>query len=50
MSQAVVMHIFNPSIWEVEARGSGVQGQPLILCEFEANLNYMRTYLKKRRG
>lgn len=31
----------NPSIWEVESGGSGVQGYPQLHCEFTASLGYM---------
>lgn len=29
-----------------KARGSEIQGHPSLLSEFEANLGYMRSYLK----
>lgn len=32
----------DPSTWETEARGSGVQGHPLLQGEIEAGLDYVR--------
>lgn len=38
------------STWKAEARGSGVQGQPQLLREFEASLGYMRFYKKQNKN
>lgn len=38
----VMAHACNPSTWEIEAEGSGVQGHPLLHSEFEAGLDYIR--------
>lgn len=36
----MVVYSSNPSAWRVKAGGSGVQGQPQLCTEFEANLSY----------
>lgn len=36
-------HICNPSTWETEVGGSGIDSHK----EFEASLGYLSTYLKK---
>jgi len=45
-----LVHAHNPSTWEVESAGSGVQGQPPLhtgaSLEFEAILGCMRPCLK----
>lgn len=33
-------HTYNPSHWEVETEGSGVQGHPLLYTGLEAGLGY----------
>lgn len=38
----------NPSTWELEARGSGVQNQPRLHTEFKASLGCVRLCLKGR--
>jgi hypothetical protein len=43
----VVVQASDPSIWEVEARGSGVQGHPWLHIEFEVSLGYTTSCLKK---
>jgi hypothetical protein len=39
---SVVVHTCNISTWDVETRGSGVQGQPQVYNKFEDYLAYMR--------
>ena len=39
----------NSSTWEVEARGSGVQGHPQIHSEFEASMNYLVTLFQEKK-
>ena len=41
--------VCNPRTGEVETRGSEVQGHSRLLSEFEANLGYLRPYLKKQK-
>jgi hypothetical protein len=44
----MVVHAYNPSTQEVEARGSRVQDQPGLTSKFEASMGYiMRLCLKK---
>lgn len=43
---SMVIHICDPSTWEVKARGSEVQHQPWLHIDFEASLSYIRTCLK----
>lgn len=38
----MAMHICNLSIWEVEARGSDIEGHAQLHSEFEASLSYMK--------
>lgn len=40
----VVTHTCNPSIWEVEAGRSGVQGQPQLHREFKTYLGYRKPF------
>ena len=42
-------HACNPRTQEAEAGGSGVQSHPWVHREFEANLNDMRSFIKKRK-
>lgn len=35
------VHAFNPSSWEVEARGSEVGGYPQLQGELESSLSYL---------
>lgn len=42
-----MVHVCNHSTGEVEAGGSAVQGQPQLHSKLEANLDYLRLYLKK---
>jgi hypothetical protein len=45
----VVVHAHNPSIPEVKAEGSQVQGQPWLHNEFKATWGYIeKLYLKKK--
>lgn len=44
-----VLHTHTPSIWEVKARESGIQGYPLHSSRFEDSLGYIRYYHKKRK-
>lgn len=37
MAPGIVTHTYNPSIQEVEAERSGVQGYAQLLSEFEAS-------------
>lgn len=42
------MEIFyNPSSWEVEAGGVGIQGHPGLYIEFETSLGYVRNLSQK---
>jgi hypothetical protein len=34
----MVTHAYNPSMWDAEVRGSGVQGQPQLLETLPQNL------------
>lgn len=36
----------HPSSWKVEARRSGIQGQPQLHSEFEDGLEYIRSYIQ----
>lgn len=36
--QAVKVHTYNASTWELEAGGSGAQGHPWLPTEFKASL------------
>jgi hypothetical protein len=40
---------YNYSIWEAEARGSGVQGQPCLNSEFEERLSYVTVSQKTKK-
>lgn len=47
----LVIHAYNPSIWEVEARGSVVQGHPWLYFKLKARMVYIYIYIslcKKR--
>lgn len=33
----MAVHTFNPSIWEVETGGSGIQGHPLLSSKFKVS-------------
>lgn len=37
----VAVYTHNLNTWEVEARGSDIQGQPQLHSKFEASLGYM---------
>lgn len=43
----VVVPTSNPSIWEIEAGGSDVQGHPQLQNDFMASLHYMRHHLQR---
>lgn len=45
-----LQHAYDPCDWKVETRGSKVQGQPRLRAGTEANLRYLRTFLKTRVG
>lgn len=47
LKRSMIEHACNPSMQKVEAEGSGVQGQPQLLREFETDLGYMRPCLKQ---
>lgn len=40
-------HTYNPSIWEVYAGGSEIQGHLWLHSEFEASPGYMKSCIKK---
>lgn len=40
----------NPSTWEVDARGSGVQDQPKLHSECEASMDYMRPWSQTKQN
>jgi hypothetical protein len=45
------VHASNPSTWEAENGGYGVQGHPGLHSEFEGSLGYIkRSYLKKKKS
>jgi hypothetical protein len=44
----VAAHTRNPSTWELETRGSKVQGHPRTFTQFESSLGYMTTCLKNK--
>lgn len=46
----MTLHVFNPSLWEVETKGSAVQGHPQPHKEFRASLDYMKPYLKQNKA
>jgi len=37
----MVVHAYNPSTWEVEARGPRAQGHPWLHSEFDVSLDYI---------
>ena len=41
------MYIYNSITWDVEAGGSRVQGCTQLHLKFQANLGYLKPYLKK---
>lgn len=41
----VVARAYSSSIWEAEARESGVQGYPWLHIKFKVSMGYMRAYL-----
>lgn len=45
----VVVYLGNPSIQEVEASESGVQGHPPLHSNFEARLGYVKPDQKRKR-
>jgi hypothetical protein len=47
-NSSVVVHAFNTSTYKVEA-GSRIQSRPLLPDNIEANMDYMRPYLKKEK-
>lgn len=44
----VMVHHSNPSICQQEGEGSEVQDYPLLLGEFEGNLDSLRSHLNKQ--
>lgn len=39
----------NPSMWETQARGQGVQGNPQLHSELEASLDYFKTVSPRKK-
>lgn len=46
----VVVCVYNPGIWEMEAGGSGVQGHPLQQSTSNVSLDYVRPCLKETKA
>lgn len=44
----MVVHAYNPDTWEVEAEGSGIQGQSRLHKDLKVTLGYMRPCLQNR--
>lgn len=45
----MAIHVYIPSICEIEARGSGVQSQPQLYRKFKVGLGYKRLFQKQNR-
>ena len=48
VSPSMVAHAYNPSIWEIEAGGSGVQSHAQLSGKFAASPAYVRPSLSKQ--
>ena len=44
------MHTYSPSIWETEAGGLGIQGQPWLHSEFQVKLVHGTLSEKEKEG
>lgn len=44
---SVPVPVYNPSVWEMEARRPEIQGHPWLPSEFEMSLKYIRPCCKK---
>lgn len=45
----MVVHYYNPDVWEFGEGHNQVQGQPGLLCSFQDNLGYMVTSCLKKK-